>query len=157
MFGQQGSRGREFEPEIAPNIHTPETRLQSEAEHVHRAAFLRADTIRDETPGVYVTQEFHDREPRAILRVHRGEQVIREEFVESSYSANLPGVDDEYLESAKRYGQVFIHFPEMSFREDYVIRRLTDLWAKLRGRGAPDNMVLSGYLYDYNGLERRVI
>lgn len=147
MHYREGSREREFEPEISPPPAIPTL-----VEIVHHALFSRADELKKENPGTRVEQEFQDDEPRAILWLVKSDgTVLWKEFVETPFSADRPERDEEYLDAVRRYQHMAIHYPGLMMTEEHVTRRITDLWTRIEVHGIPSDVVIQGFLYGADG------
>ena len=48
--------------------------------------------------------------------------VLRKEFIESVFSAGKKELDSEYIDAARRYGRLAIHYPSLVMPEGSVIR-----------------------------------
>lgn len=121
-------------------------------EMVHRALFFREDALMKDHPDARIDIELQDSEPRAILwLVAPDGKVLSEEFLETAYSADKEGRDEEYIEAARRYGSIAVHYPGMLIPKEHVIRRLADLWVKIRDRNVQEKVIIKGFLYDSGG------
>lgn len=150
MFYREESDDRGEGTDEGPRVKT------SPVEVVHRALFRREEALIKDHPGARVDREFQDREPRAILwLVGEDGTVLGKEFLETAFSADIPGRDEEYLDAARRYGMIAIHYPGTFVPKEYVIRRLSDLWVKLRDQEVQEKVSIRGFLYGDDG--RRVL
>ncbi len=119
---------------------------------VHRALFIRSEILQKDDPGTRTEFDLQDGEPRAILRLISSEgNVILKEFFETTSSPDRPGRKDEYVDAARKYHRLAVHYPGMLFPQEYAIRSLAELWAKIRELGAGGDLSLSGFLYDDDG------
>jgi len=121
-------------------------------EMVHRAIFFREDALMKDNPDARIDIELQDSEPRAILwLVAPGGKVLSKEFVETAFSADKEGRDEEYIDAARRYGSIAVHYPGMLMAKEHVIRRLADLWVKIGDRNVQEKAIIKGFLYDSGG------
>ncbi len=147
MYYREGSREREFEPEISPPPIIPPL-----IEIVHHALFLRAEVLQKEYPGTRVEQEFQDDEPRGILWLIADDgTVIRKEFVETSFSADRPERDGEYIDAVRRFRHIAIHYPGLIMPKEHVIKRISDLLINARATELPEEVTIQGFLYAEDG------
>ncbi|MDW5564204.1 MAG: hypothetical protein SA339_13395 [Methanomassiliicoccus sp.] len=124
----------------------------SHVEVVHRALFFREEALMKDHPGARAHHEFQDDEPRAILwLVGADGAVLSKEFLETAFSADREGRDDEYIEAARRYGSIAIHYPGAYVPKEHVIRRMSDLWVKIRDREVQERASITGFLYGSDG------
>ncbi len=153
MYYREGSRDREFEPEVNPP--TSRTTL---VEIVHRAIFQRAKALERDRPGTRTEVEFQDDEPRAVLWIYaRDGSVLWKEFVETAYSVSDPEREKEYIATAQEHQRLALHYPAMATSEEHVIERLADLWVKVKKLGVQDRVIIQGFLYDDSGRTIREI
>jgi hypothetical protein len=131
--------------------------MQSEAEHIHRAAFTRSGQIRDEVPGAVIQEELQDQEPRAIIRIFVDGQLVRMEFFESTFSADQQRFLEEYVQAARACGNIAVLYPGLSFPEDYVLRNVESIFLRIRAAGINEDVSVHGFLYDFEGLPREVV
>lgn len=140
---------REEGPE--PTVGTVPT-LAHFVESVHHAAFLRANELRKEIPGARVEQTLIDNEPRAILIVIASDgSVLWKEFVETAYSADRTERNEEYIDAARAHHRLALHYPSQMITEDDLIRRISDLWVKIRQHGITEEVIIDGFLFDLSG------
>ncbi|GEM_PF-5280798 len=124
----------------------------SHTEVVHHALYHREEELRRDHPEARVEHELQDSEPRAILwLVGADGTVLAKEFLETAFSADQAGRDDEYIDAARRYSRVAIHYPRMFVDKDYVIRRIAELWVKLADSDIQERASIRGFLYDRDG------
>ncbi len=146
MFYREGSDDRDEGVESVPQY------KPSHVEVVHRALFLREEVLKRDHPGARVDREFQDSEPRAILwLVGPNGQVMSKEFLETAFSADKAGRDEEYIDAARRYGSIAIHYPGMFVPKEYVIRRMSELWVKIRDHEVQEKVSMRGFLYGSDG------
>jgi hypothetical protein len=146
MFFREGSDDR---GEGAANV--PQFK-PSHVEVVHRALFLREEVLMKGHPGARVEREFQDNEPRAILwLVGADGAIMGKEFLETAFSADKVGRDEEYIDAARRYGSIAIHYPAAFVPQEYVIRRMSELWVKIRDRTVQEKVSIKGFLYGSDG------
>jgi hypothetical protein len=145
MFFREGSGDRgegESATQLRPSL----------AEAVHHALFFREEILLKAHPGATADREFQDREPRAILWLLGPDgTIVTKEFLETAFSADQAGRDEEYLDAARRYGSIAIHYPAMFVPPEYVVRRLSGLWVKLRDREVQEAVSIRGFLYGSDG------
>jgi hypothetical protein len=124
----------------------------SHVEVVHRALFLREEVLVRDNPGARVDREFQDNEPRAILwLVGPDGAVLGQEFLETAFSVDKAGRDEEYIDATRRYGSIAVHYPGAYVPKEYVIRRLSELWVKIRDRDVQERASIKGFLYGSDG------
>ena len=103
-------------------------------------------------PGARVEREFQDGEPRAILwLVGADGAIMGKEFLETAFSADKAGRDEEYIDAARRYGNIAVHYPGAFVPQEYVIRRMSELWVKIRDRAVQEKVSIRGFLYGSDG------
>jgi len=124
----------------------------SHAEVIHHALFHREESLKKDYPDARIEREFQDDEPRAILwLVSTDGSIMAKEFLETAYSIDQAGRDEEYIDAARRYGRIAIHYPGAFVDKEYVIRRLADIWVKIQALEAQERASIQGFLYDGTG------
>ena len=146
MFYREGSDDRGDGADSVPMF------KPSHVEVVHHALFHREEKLRKDHPGARVDREFQDSEPRAILwLVSEDGMVMAKEFLETAFSADQAGRDEEYIDAARRYGSVAVHYPGMFVAKEYVIQRLAGIWVKIADSEVQERVSIQGFLYDGDG------
>jgi hypothetical protein len=135
----------------------PPRKLQTEADNVHRATYVRSGQLREEMSRAQITEELQDQEPRAILRVQDGGHLVRMEFIESTYTANQQQFLEEYVQAAGLCGDIAVLYPGMSFPEDYVLRMVQTIYERIKRSGVEGDISLHGFLYDFEGTPRELV
>ncbi|MBI0583849.1 MAG: hypothetical protein ISF22_06430 [Methanomassiliicoccus sp.] len=124
----------------------------SHIEALHRALFRRVAVLQKEHPGARVEQEVQDSEPRAVLWIVAADgTILAKEFLETSFSADIPDRDGEYIDAARRYDRLAVHYPGLIMSQEYVINRISDLWVKIRDREVQRRVTIQGFLYGDDG------
>ncbi len=143
--------------DVPPLPYNRTPRILSDAEHVHRALFVRSNEIRAKRPNVEISDELQDQEPRGILRISEAGKLIRVEFFESTFSADQLRFLEEYVQAARECGDIALMYPGLSFPEDYVIRKVEEVMDRAYSAGVKDDISVHGYLYDFDGQPREVV
>ena len=147
MYFREGNTDREAESELGP-MSTRSSLLDT----VHKALFYRAEMLEKEHPGMRVEHDFEDNEPRAVLwLLDKDGQIVQKEFIESVFSAGKPERDVEYIDAARRYGRLAIHYPGLIMQNETVIRMLSDLWINIKDTEVQERASIQGYLYSSDG------
>ena len=144
------------EENIGPMVKPPR-KLQSDSEHIHRAIFVREGQLKSEWPGAIVHYELMDQEPRATLWAEVGGRTVRKEFFESTYSADVQRFFEEYIRAARECENVAVLYPGQSFPEDYVLRKVGQIYERARLAGVDGELAVHGYLYDLEGASREIV
>ncbi len=147
MYYREGNIDRDADAEQGPM-----SARSSLVDIVHKALYHRTDELLKEHPGTRVEHEFEDKEPRAVLwLLGKDGTVLRKEFIESVFSAGKRELDNEYIEAARRYGRLAIHYPGLIMPEGTVIRRISELWVGIQEQDVRDKVTIQGFLYSNDG------
>ena len=147
MYFREGNIDRDPETELGPM-----PARSSLVDIVHKALYHRAEVLLKENPGSRVDHTFEDNEPRGVLwLMDKDGTVLTKEFIESAFSAGKREQDIEYVDAARRYGRLAIHFPGLIIPKESVIRRISDLWVSIRDHDVQEKVSIQGFLYSNDG------
>lgn len=147
MYFREGNIDRDPDAEQGPM-----SARSSLVDIVHKALYHRTEELLKENPGARVEHEFEDNEPRAVLwLLGKDGTVLRKEFIESVFSAGKKELDSEYIDAARRYGRLAIHYPGLIMPEGSVIKRISELWVDIQEKDVRDKVTIQGFLYSNDG------
>jgi hypothetical protein len=147
---------RQREENIGPDV-VPPRKLQTEADLIHRALFNRWEALREEHPGTALQYDLQDQEPRAILWAESDGRLIHKEFFESAFSADIHRFTEEYVRAARECGDISILYSGLGFPEDYVLRKIGQIYEHIRRSGVEGEVHVHGFLFDREGNARRIV
>jgi hypothetical protein len=147
MYYREGNIDRDPDTEQGPM-----SARSSLVDIVHKALYHRAETLLKEHPGARVDHEFEDDEPRGVLwLLGKDGNVLTKEFIESVFSAGKRELDLEYIDAARRYGRLAIHYPGLIMPEGSVIKRISELWVGIQEQDVRDKVTIKGFRYSNDG------